>query len=92
MPNLLTGPESQERDYYVASSPEEQSWLASVRDRFLKAVDQRQAHNELMGMSPEEYWNLSQKNWLGQPINDANRQAWQAAVVKPVTRQKCVAH
>lgn len=41
--------------------------------------------------SPIAYWNECFYRWNGYPEANPNRKRWQSNVVKPVTRQKCVA-
>ena len=71
-------------------SREEDKHLRLIFRKFETASDSRsRSYRILNNRSLEQYWNDSENRWLSL-IPAKRKKPWQSAVVKPVTRNKCI--
>lgn len=73
-------------------SQEYKDWVNEWYTKFQHSYSLMHAKDpRLDNKSPIAYWNECFYRWNGYPEANPNRKRWQSNVVKPVTRQKCIA-
>lgn len=76
-------------DPYNPSS-EVSDYISKLRNKFETTKTAREKkYHILNNRSPEEYWRDSEERW-NSIIPSMRKKEWQSAVVKPITRNKCI--